>query len=100
MQSFDDSEGDFADDTPKKRKTTKKEAATPAEASKAEIAKIEAELTKILKDEANDSMTYAGTMLLLCGEACSGRRYLCCSWCTRVRAEAKETVHRSAMVWG
>ena len=53
---------------PKKRKTTKKEAATPAEASKAEIAKIEAELTKILKDEANDSMTYAGTMVVLCGE--------------------------------
>ena len=88
---------EFADDTPKKRKATKKEAATPAEASKAEIAKIEAELTKILKDEANDSMTYAGTMLLLCGEGCSGRRYLCCSWCTRVRAEAKETAHRSAI---
>ena len=74
MQSFDDSEGDFADDTPKKRKTTKKEAATPAEASKAEIAKIEAELTKILKDEANDSMTYTGTIVVLCGEAWSGRR--------------------------
>ena len=72
MQSFDDSEGDFADDTPKKRKTTKKEAATPAEASKAEIAKIEAELTKILKDEANDSMTYAGTIALLCGDIRSG----------------------------
>ncbi len=56
-------------DAPKKRKATKKEAATPAEASKAEIAKIEAELTKILKDEANDSMTYAGTIALLCGEA-------------------------------
>ena len=68
MQSFDDSEDDFAADTPKKRKATKKEAATPAEASKAEIAKIEAELTKILKDEANDSMTYAGTMVVLCGE--------------------------------
>ena len=67
LQSFDDSEDDFAADTPKKRKATKKEAATPAEASKAEIAKIEAELTKILKDEANDSMTYAGTIALLCG---------------------------------
>ena len=69
LQSFDDSEDDFGADTPKKRKATKKKAATPAEASKAEIAKIEAELTKILKDEANDSMTYAGTIALLCGEA-------------------------------
>ena len=69
LQSFDDIEDESVADTPKKRKATKKEAATPAEASKAEIAKIEAELTKILKDEANDSMTYAGTIALLCGEA-------------------------------
>ena len=69
LQSFDDNEDESVADSPKKRKTTKKEAATPAEASKAEIAKIEAELTKILKDEANDSMTYAGTIVLFCGEA-------------------------------
>ena len=80
MQSFDDSEDESVADTMKKAKATKKEAATPAEASKAEIAKIEAELTKILKDEANDSMTYAGRMLLLAlwgGQAGSVRRCLC-----------------------
>ena len=47
-------------DTPKKKKQTKKEAKSPSEASKAQIAKIEAELTKILKDSANDDMSYAG----------------------------------------
>ena len=47
-------------DTPKKKKQTKKEAESPSEASKAQIAKIEAELTKILKDSANDDMSYAG----------------------------------------
>ena len=59
MQSFDDS----MSDTPKKKQTkkqTKKEAESPGEASKAQIAKIEAELTKILKDSANDDMSYAG----------------------------------------
>ena len=51
-------------DTPKTKKQTKKqakkEAESPSEASKAQIAKIEAELTKILKDSANDDMSYAG----------------------------------------
>ena len=96
MQSFDDNEDESVADSPKKGKSTKKEAATPAEASKAEIAKIEAELTKILKDEANDSMTYAGTIALLFGDIRSGRRYLCCP-CTRMKAEARATVHRSAI---
>ena len=62
-QSFDDS-----DDvsmfgkakTPKKAKAPKKEAESPAEASKDQIAAIEAELRKILKDEANYDMSYAG----------------------------------------
>ena len=60
LQSFDDS----MSDTPKKKKQAKKEAKkeaeSPSEASKAQIAKIEAELTKILKDSANDDMSYAG----------------------------------------
>ena len=58
-QSFDDSMS--MSDTPKTKKHTKKEAESPSEASKAQIAKIEAELTKILKDSANDDMSYAGT---------------------------------------
>ena len=45
-----------------KRKPTKKEAESPAEESKAQIAKIEAELTKILKDKANEDMSYAGSV--------------------------------------
>ena len=59
VQSFDDS----MSDTPKKKpkqQTKKKEAKSPSEASKDQIAKIEAELTKILKDPANDDMSYAG----------------------------------------
>ena len=47
--------------TPKQKKA-KKEPDDPAKASKAQIAKIEAELTKILKDEANDKMSYAGML--------------------------------------
>ena len=58
VQSFDGLD-DSMSDTPKK-KQTKKEAESPAEASKAQISKIEAELTKILKDSGNDDMSYAG----------------------------------------
>ena len=51
-------------DTPKKKKQTKKqakkEAESPSEASKAQIAKIKAELRKLLDDEANDDMSYEG----------------------------------------
>ena len=60
LQSFDDS----MSDTPKKKKQTKKEAESPSEASKDQIAKIEAELTKILKDSANDDMSYAGNVFV------------------------------------
>ena len=59
--------GSPATETPKTKqakkqtkKEAKKEAKSPSEASKAQIAKIEAELTKILKDSANDDMSYAG----------------------------------------
>ena len=62
VQSFDDLD-DSLSDTPKK-KQTKKEAESPGEASKAQIAKIEAELTKILKDSANDDMSYAGNVVV------------------------------------
>ena len=44
----------------RKKNKAKKEAATPAEAAKDQIVKAEAELTKILKDPANDDMTFAG----------------------------------------
>ena len=47
-------------ETPKKKQKKKKEPESPAEASKEQIAKIEAELAKILKDSANDDMSYAG----------------------------------------
>ena len=68
-QSFDDS-----DDvsmfgkakSPKKAKAPKKEAESPAEASKDQIAAIEAELRKILKDEANYDMSYAGRYQACC----------------------------------
>ena len=65
LQSFDDSDDESAFGTPKakmpkKTKAPKKEAESPAEASKDQIAAIEAELRKILKDEANYDMSYAG----------------------------------------
>ena len=60
-QSFDDSDSDPWAGTPKQKKA-KKEPDDPAKASKAQTAKIEAELTKILKDEANDNMSYAGML--------------------------------------
>ena len=44
----------------RKKNKAKKEAATPAEAAKDQIVKAEAELTKILKDPANDDMTFTG----------------------------------------
>ena len=60
IQSFDGSSDDPFDETPKK-KQSKKEAASPSEASKAQLGKIEAELKKILEDEFNDGMSYAGS---------------------------------------
>ena len=61
-QSFDVMSMDGSEAATPKREQTKKEAESPAEESKAQIAKIEAELTKILKDKANESMSYAGSV--------------------------------------
>ena len=51
-------------ETPKKKQKKKKEPESPAEASKEQIAEIEAELAKILKDSANDDMSYAGNLVV------------------------------------
>ena len=51
-------------ETPKKKQKKKKEPESPAEASKEQIAKIEAELSKLLDDEANDDMSYEGQRLV------------------------------------
>ena len=59
-QSFDDMSMDGSVAATPKRKPTKKEAESPAEESKAQIAKIETELWKILQDEANDGMSHGG----------------------------------------
>ena len=58
--------------TVKKTKNAKKEAASPAETTKAQVAKIEAELTKILKDQSNDDMSYAGEFVGVFFLACVG----------------------------
>ena len=42
-----------------------KEAAVPSQASKKEIDAIKGELRKILENEANDDMTFRGTILHL-----------------------------------
>ena len=44
---------------------TKKQADVPSQASKTEIDAIKAELRKILNDEANDDMSFGGTILYL-----------------------------------
>ena len=54
------STGDHSSKPKRTKKDAKKEAASPAETSKAQLAKIKDELRELLDDAANDDMGYAG----------------------------------------